>query len=42
MSDKKIIIRNCPAIYGIDDGFFVAIEKMKKMKNTVMTVLIAY
>ena len=21
MSDKKIIIRNCPAIYGIDDGF---------------------
>jgi len=21
MNDKKIIIRNCPAIYGIDDGF---------------------
>ena len=21
MSDKKMIIRNCPAIYGIDDGF---------------------
>jgi hypothetical protein len=42
MSKDKYIIKNCPAIYGIDDGFLCSYRKDDKMKNIVTTVPTAY